>query len=297
MVFNCFQNKLKQTKSPSESDTESTSSTVRKASSGAPNLGDVLKGAVALFLNKMWLDVWGILILSFYPSDLGKVKLKSVERSPNGTPVRPPPNPAMPVDAASLIAAALKKRFNANYRYEKEGENECYNDDSGSIAFHCIMYIISVPLYKISYSVNVNWLLQYVPVSFPHQLLNIAPSDNLLLSEWILPRSPGEVGTEVGITMTLIPSTTRRRPPSRPNSALSRRRRWRHKRHHLSANTSLRRRKDWGGSWSNPKRNDPYTYMTNEKVPMTSRPPRNFLLTFYGPAGGGQRSTKVKLWK
>ena len=49
-------------------------------------------------------------------SDLGKVKLKSVERSPNGTPLRPPPNPATPVDAASLIAAALKKRFNANYR-------------------------------------------------------------------------------------------------------------------------------------------------------------------------------------
>merc|ERR1719334_1421086 len=87
-------NKLKSSKSPPDSDTESTSSAApRKHSNGAPNLGDVLK-------------------------DLGKVKLKSVERSPNGTPVRPPPNPATPVDAASLIAAALKKRFNANYRMD-----------------------------------------------------------------------------------------------------------------------------------------------------------------------------------
>ena len=90
-------------------------------------MGDVLKGDTFVPIEK-WqyggyqplrqhLELF-LILPRFFTLDLGKVKLKSVERSPNGTPVRPPPNPATPVDAASLIAAALKKRFNANYRYE-----------------------------------------------------------------------------------------------------------------------------------------------------------------------------------
>ncbi|XP_064625244.1 mitochondrial fission regulator 2-like [Lineus longissimus] len=42
---------------------------------------------------------------------LSSVKLKSVERSPGGTPIRRQPKESDPSDAASLIAHALKKKF------------------------------------------------------------------------------------------------------------------------------------------------------------------------------------------
>ncbi|XP_071964369.1 mitochondrial fission regulator 2-like [Antedon mediterranea] len=54
--------------------------------SGVPNMADVLKG-------------------------LGSVKLRSIARSPGGTPVRQAPKLSNSMDAASLIAQALKKKF------------------------------------------------------------------------------------------------------------------------------------------------------------------------------------------
>ncbi|XP_072170390.1 mitochondrial fission regulator 1-like [Diadema setosum] len=57
-----------------------------QAGSGMPNMADVLKG-------------------------LGTVKLKSVARSPGGTPIRQPPRQTDHTDPASIIARALKKKF------------------------------------------------------------------------------------------------------------------------------------------------------------------------------------------
>jgi len=58
-----------------------------------PNMADVLKG-------------------------LDKVKLRSVERSPGGTPLRKPPLPTDGTDPASIIAQALKKKFAHRRRHE-----------------------------------------------------------------------------------------------------------------------------------------------------------------------------------
>ncbi|KAK2558255.1 Mitochondrial fission regulator 2 [Acropora cervicornis] len=68
---------------------------IRETSSGCslPNMADVLKG-------------------------LGKVKLRSVERSPGGTPLRKTPLPADGNDPASIIAQALKKKFAHRRRHE-----------------------------------------------------------------------------------------------------------------------------------------------------------------------------------
>ncbi|XP_074635184.1 mitochondrial fission regulator 1-like isoform X1 [Acropora palmata] len=68
-------------------------STETSSGCSLPNMADVLKG-------------------------LGKVKLRSVERSPGGTPLRKTPLPADGNDPASIIAQALKKKFAHRRRHE-----------------------------------------------------------------------------------------------------------------------------------------------------------------------------------
>lgn len=58
-----------------------------------PNMADVLKG-------------------------LGKVKLRTVQRSPGGTPLRKPAVSTVGSDPASIIAQALKKKFAHRRRLE-----------------------------------------------------------------------------------------------------------------------------------------------------------------------------------
>nr|XP_054771849.1 mitochondrial fission regulator 1-like [Lytechinus pictus] len=72
---------IKQNRNKNKSKPNTTGS-----SEGMPNMADVLKG-------------------------LGTVKLKSVARSPGGTPIRKAPKPSDANDPASIIARALKKKF------------------------------------------------------------------------------------------------------------------------------------------------------------------------------------------
>ncbi|XP_072045780.1 mitochondrial fission regulator 2-like isoform X2 [Amphiura filiformis] len=65
---------------------------------GVPNMADVLRG-------------------------LGTVKLKSVARSPGGTPIRQPPKACISNDPAALIAQALKRKF-ARQRAEESPDKE-----------------------------------------------------------------------------------------------------------------------------------------------------------------------------
>ncbi|XP_022089675.1 mitochondrial fission regulator 1-like [Acanthaster planci] len=65
---------------------------------GKPNMADVLKG-------------------------LGSVKLRTVARSPGGTPIRQKPRPTTANDAAALIAQALKRKF-ARQRAEESPDNK-----------------------------------------------------------------------------------------------------------------------------------------------------------------------------
>ncbi|KAK3090751.1 hypothetical protein FSP39_014328 [Pinctada imbricata] len=64
---------------------------------------------------------------------LGSVKLRSIQRSPGGTPVRKPPvAPSNTTDPASLIAVALKKKF-AHKKFdspEMDKENDSHNFSS-----------------------------------------------------------------------------------------------------------------------------------------------------------------------
>ncbi|XP_065843118.1 mitochondrial fission regulator 2-like [Oscarella lobularis] len=60
---------------------------------GLPNMAQVLKG-------------------------LDKVKLRSVARSPGGTPLRQKPRESEALDPASLIAAALKKKFAHRFKHQ-----------------------------------------------------------------------------------------------------------------------------------------------------------------------------------
>lgn len=70
-----------------------------------PNMTDVLKG-------------------------LGKVKLRSVERSPGGTPLRKAPLPSDGNDPASIIAQALKKKF--AHRRSQEANSPDTNKENNS---------------------------------------------------------------------------------------------------------------------------------------------------------------------
>jgi len=70
-----------------------------------PNMADVLKG-------------------------LGKVKLRSVERSPGGTPLRKSPITNNDSDPASIIAQALKKKF--AHRIHQEANSPDANKENNS---------------------------------------------------------------------------------------------------------------------------------------------------------------------
>ncbi|KAJ7375548.1 mitochondrial fission, partial [Desmophyllum pertusum] len=72
-----------------------------------PNMTDVLKG-------------------------LGKVKLRSVERSPGGTPLRKPPISTDGSDHASIIAQALKKKFAHRRRQEANSPDANKENSPGS---------------------------------------------------------------------------------------------------------------------------------------------------------------------
>ncbi|BFZ16677.1 hypothetical protein BsWGS_19716 [Bradybaena similaris] len=62
--------------------------------------------------------------------DLGSVKLRAVERSPGGTPVKRCIE-REPSDPASIIAQALKKKFSNNWHFSSESDKE---NDSSSFA-------------------------------------------------------------------------------------------------------------------------------------------------------------------
>ncbi|KAJ7326526.1 mitochondrial fission [Desmophyllum pertusum] len=63
---------------------------------------------------------------------LGKVKLRSVERSPGGTPLRKPPISTDGSDPASIIAQALKKKFAHRRRQEANSPDANKENSPGS---------------------------------------------------------------------------------------------------------------------------------------------------------------------
>ncbi|XP_067135195.1 mitochondrial fission regulator 1-like [Centruroides vittatus] len=55
---------------------------------------------------------------------INSIKLRHVERSPGGTPIRKPPLPSDPSDPATLLAVALKRRFSRIHPHESSPEKE-----------------------------------------------------------------------------------------------------------------------------------------------------------------------------
>ncbi|XP_046566806.1 mitochondrial fission regulator 2-like [Haliotis rubra] len=89
---------LKQQKSGLQTAEDSNRPSNSTATDGVPDMSQILKG-------------------------LGTVKLKSIKRSPGGTPVRGKPN-SDSLDAASIIAQALKKKFAHRRLYSPELDKE-----------------------------------------------------------------------------------------------------------------------------------------------------------------------------
>ncbi|CAG5122248.1 unnamed protein product, partial [Candidula unifasciata] len=62
--------------------------------------------------------------------DLGNVKLRAIERSPGGTPVKRRLE-REPTDPAAIIAQALKKKFSSHWGFSSESDKDY---DSSSFA-------------------------------------------------------------------------------------------------------------------------------------------------------------------
>uniref|UniRef100_A0A0B7APB6 Mitochondrial fission regulator 2 n=1 Tax=Arion vulgaris TaxID=1028688 RepID=A0A0B7APB6_9EUPU len=73
--------------------------------------------------------------------DLANVKLRAIERSPGGTPLRRLPE-REPTDPASIIAQALKKKFSCHWpvssESDKENDSSFASDHSSSFGQHLI---------------------------------------------------------------------------------------------------------------------------------------------------------------
>lgn len=54
---------------------------------------------------------------------IGSVKLRSIKRSPGGTPIREKPLPSKSQDPAAMIAQALKRKFSNTQVYSPDKEN------------------------------------------------------------------------------------------------------------------------------------------------------------------------------
>ncbi|PVD23188.1 hypothetical protein C0Q70_16451 [Pomacea canaliculata] len=128
----------------------------------------------------------GSLDMTTVLKDLGKVKLKPVERSPGGTPVNKNPKPSA-TDPASIIAEALKRKFRNHVQHspdvDKENENHDFDSSDNSPKFKFGQHVLRKTQRRLSLIQETTQLATSPgtcsPVSSPLKILNCLAPDEI----------------------------------------------------------------------------------------------------------------------